>query len=111
MDNIKAIASVGRALALSMERLEINDCEGEESPALEAIADAEMAFRVQLLPLIEAAPAMISALQWALGALEKCPPPKEKRRCLDTVAARAWHCRAKGDIRAILARIDGAPTT
>lgn len=70
------------------------------------LADAlALARRVQLA---EEAPAMLAALRWALGALEKCPPPKEKRGNLDTVAARAWHGRARGDIQRIIARIDGA---
>jgi hypothetical protein len=73
---------------------------GEFGPAeCKAAADALQEF-----------PAMLAALQWALGALEKCPPPKERRRDLGTVAARAWHVRACGDIRRILARIDGTPS-
>jgi hypothetical protein len=86
-----ACAKVKDAFAVAIERLEINDYDGEEAEHLEAVADGEAALRNELLPILAEAPAMLAAL-------------RQLRSLCDGDSEMGQICAA------ILARIDGTPT-
>lgn len=91
-----AATKVKDALAIAMERLEINDYGGEEAEHLEAIADGEAAFRNDIVPILTEAPAMLAELRDLVAANYGQP--------------RGVTVPALDAARAILARIDATPT-
>ncbi len=98
-----ALAKIREAFAIALERIEINDYDGEESEWLDIVADGEAAFRNDLSPLIAAGPAMLAALQLAEGWIdaeregEETGEGQQARWILDT-------------IRAAIAAATGSPT-
>lgn len=102
-----AATKVKDALAIAMERLEINDYGGEEAEHLEAVADGEAAFRNDIVPILTEAPAMLAALRQVvdlaeLHIAERSSSPEEESEFLA--------CAYLLNARAILARIDATPT-